>query len=51
MYRCLPSLGQAILDAARVLFVGEGYRNVSIRKIAAPAAGYRPAASVPKCAS
>jgi AcrR family transcriptional regulator len=28
------SVGRAILDAARELFVAEGYRNVSLRKIA-----------------
>jgi AcrR family transcriptional regulator len=37
------AISRSILDAARVLFVAEGYKNVSIRKIAEKV-GYSPAA-------
>ena len=37
------AITRSILDAARTLFVAEGYRNVSIRKIA-ERVGYSPAA-------
>ena len=37
------AISRSILEAARILFVAEGYRNVSIRKIA-ERVGYSPAA-------